>query len=62
MITGGSYDFYTGKIGIEVQNGRRVSTGMVNNFTSNMNLRWSSRGFATQMQDFDLRDFSRSSE
>ncbi|MCB9229529.1 MAG: hypothetical protein H6618_07955 [Deltaproteobacteria bacterium] len=59
MITGGSYDFYTGKIGIELSGGTRVSTGSVSGPSNSMHLRWSSNGFATIMQNFDLRRFRR---
>ena len=60
MITGGSYDFYTGKVGLEIEDGNRVSTGTVSKTSNTMNLRWSSKGFATVMQDFGLRSFNRS--
>lgn len=57
MITGGSYDFYTGKIGFEINDSPRVFTGLVG--TQNMDLRWVSNGFATVIQDFEPSRFYR---
>lgn len=60
MISGGSYDFYTGKIGLEIADGARVATGIIGRSNS-IKLQWMSKGFATLMQDPGLRSFSRGS-
>ena len=59
MVSGGSYDFYTGKIGVEIEDGQRVSTGWVVGDNTALKLKWSSKGFATVMQDFGLRSFQK---
>ncbi len=47
-ISGGSYDFYTGKIGFEIEGASRVATGQVT--ADGFSLTWISRGFATILQ------------
>ncbi len=59
LISGGSYDFYTGKIGLEIDHGKRVATGMVERQGQAITLRWSSNGFATRFQDFSERLFKK---
>lgn len=56
-ISGGSYDFYTGKIAIESENGQRVFTG--SHTDQNLALRWMSNGFGTIIQDFEKQVFER---
>ncbi len=50
QITGGSYDFYTGKIALEA--GEWATTGVVED--GKVNLRWPSVGLWTAMQPFSL--------
>ena len=57
MISGGSYDFYTGKIGIEIDGGKRFSSGSISNQNEGMYLRWTSNGFSTILQHFKPRFF-----
>ena len=57
MISGGSYDFYTGKIGFEIDDGPRVFTGLMGN--KDLQIRWISNGFATVIQDFEPNRFIR---
>lgn len=57
MITGGSYDFYTGKIGLELNDGMRVVTGKVLENNEGIQLKWMSNGFGTVMQDYSDTTF-----
>ena len=52
-ITGGSYDFYTGKLAFEIRDGERIAVGLNNSDDRIIKVMWPSRVISTILQDYE---------
>ncbi|MEZ4742305.1 MAG: hypothetical protein R3B45_07650 [Bdellovibrionota bacterium] len=57
-ITGGSYDFYTGRLGFTVGDGVRVATGLNMSDEKEIKLKFNSNGFGRLLQSHDLVNYN----
>lgn len=57
MITGGSLDFYTGRMGVEVESGENVVVGEYDFKTNLMKLRWANKPFGAIWPEHNLETF-----
>jgi hypothetical protein len=56
-ITGGSFDFYTGRIALEVDSGENMAIGDFDFNTNSFNLKWANRPFGSLWPKQELEKF-----
>ena len=57
-ITGGSYDFYTGKLAFDIRNGARVAIGENHSNDLSMSLKWPPKIISSILPDYKEEVFN----